>query len=62
MQHDVDKSELENFKYRTIDRAEWEAFEHIVLWSKIYRIKIEVYCYSMNMQTIDGDEFISEKE
>eukprot|EP00972_Heterocapsa_arctica_P078159 11526251-Heterocapsa_arctica.AAC.1 len=23
---------------------------------------IDLYCYIMNMQTIDGDEFISEKE
>eukprot|EP00972_Heterocapsa_arctica_P008660 1269649-Heterocapsa_arctica.AAC.1 len=41
MQHDVDKSELNNFKHRTLDRSEWGAYEQIILWSKIYQIKIE---------------------
>ena len=62
MQHDVDESELTSFKERTMDRTEWGAYEQIILWSKIYQIKIEIYCYSMNMQTIDGDEFILDKE
>eukprot|EP00972_Heterocapsa_arctica_P037703 5549204-Heterocapsa_arctica.AAC.1 len=61
MQHDVDKSDLDNLKHRTMDRAEWGAFEQIIIWSKFYQIKIAVYCYSMNMQIIDGDELISEK-
>eukprot|EP00972_Heterocapsa_arctica_P018077 2670991-Heterocapsa_arctica.AAC.1 len=62
MQHDVDKSELENFKHRALSISEWGSYEHIILWCKIYQIKIEIYCHSMNMQTIDGDEFISDKE
>eukprot|EP00972_Heterocapsa_arctica_P068493 10119590-Heterocapsa_arctica.AAC.1 len=45
-----------------MDITEWGAFEHIILWSKIYQIKLEFYSYSMNMQTIDGDEFILDKE
>eukprot|EP00972_Heterocapsa_arctica_P061117 9011409-Heterocapsa_arctica.AAC.1 len=32
MQHDVDKSELENFKHRTMDRSEWGAYAQIILW------------------------------
>eukprot|EP00972_Heterocapsa_arctica_P016141 2378855-Heterocapsa_arctica.AAC.1 len=44
-----------------MDRAEWGAFEHIILRSKLYQIKIEVYCYGMNMQIIDGDEFSLER-
>eukprot|EP00972_Heterocapsa_arctica_P033247 4893598-Heterocapsa_arctica.AAC.1 len=62
MRHDVDKSELEHFKHRTLDISEWGAFEQIIIWSKIYQIKTEVYCYSMSMQTIDGDELFVEKE
>eukprot|EP00972_Heterocapsa_arctica_P105609 15559804-Heterocapsa_arctica.AAC.1 len=58
MQQDVDKSKLLNLTERTMDRTEWGAFEQIILWSKIYQIKIEVYFYNMNMQTIYGDEFI----
>eukprot|EP00972_Heterocapsa_arctica_P088292 13020485-Heterocapsa_arctica.AAC.1 len=61
MQHAVDKSELESFKHRTMDRSERGAYEQIIIWCKMYQIKIEVYSYNMNMQTIDGDEFISEK-
>eukprot|EP00972_Heterocapsa_arctica_P095825 14136836-Heterocapsa_arctica.AAC.1 len=45
-----------------MDKTEWGAYEQIICWSKFYQIKIEIYCYSMNMQTIDGDEFISDKE
>eukprot|EP00972_Heterocapsa_arctica_P024423 3603939-Heterocapsa_arctica.AAC.1 len=45
-----------------MDRTEWGAYEQIILWCKIYQIKIEIYCYRMNMQTIDGDEFILDKE
>eukprot|EP00972_Heterocapsa_arctica_P028286 4159565-Heterocapsa_arctica.AAC.1 len=36
--------------------------EQIVMWSRIYCINIEIYSYSMDMQTVDGDEFIQEKE
>eukprot|EP00972_Heterocapsa_arctica_P063839 9419090-Heterocapsa_arctica.AAC.1 len=61
MQHDVDKSELGNFKHRALYTSEWGSFEHIILWS-IYQTNIEIYCYIMNMQTIDGAEFISDKE
>eukprot|EP00972_Heterocapsa_arctica_P081343 11989410-Heterocapsa_arctica.AAC.1 len=45
-----------------MDRAEWGAFEQIILWSTIDQIKIDIYCYSMSTQTIDGDEFILDKE
>eukprot|EP00972_Heterocapsa_arctica_P078198 11532888-Heterocapsa_arctica.AAC.1 len=41
-----------------MDRTEWGGYEQIIMWSNIYHIKIEVYCYSMSMQTIDGDDFI----
>eukprot|EP00972_Heterocapsa_arctica_P056652 8362182-Heterocapsa_arctica.AAC.1 len=55
MQHDVDETELTSFKDRTMDKTEWGAYEQIILWSKMYQIKIYMYCYSMNTQTIDGD-------
>eukprot|EP00972_Heterocapsa_arctica_P111990 16429253-Heterocapsa_arctica.AAC.1 len=42
MQHDVDESELTSFKERTINRAEWGGYEQIIMWSKIYHIKIEI--------------------
>eukprot|EP00972_Heterocapsa_arctica_P095157 14033803-Heterocapsa_arctica.AAC.1 len=45
-----------------MDRTEWGAYEQIILWSKFYQIKMYIYCDSMNMQTIDGDEFILDKE
>eukprot|EP00972_Heterocapsa_arctica_P035648 5246181-Heterocapsa_arctica.AAC.1 len=45
-----------------MDRTEWGGYEQIIVWSKICKIKIEIYCYSMNMQTIDGDKFIIYKE
>eukprot|EP00972_Heterocapsa_arctica_P025478 3751288-Heterocapsa_arctica.AAC.1 len=61
MQHDADKDELTSFKNRTRDRAEWGAYKQIILWSSIYQIKIGIHCCSMNMQTIDGDEFILDK-
>eukprot|EP00972_Heterocapsa_arctica_P086479 12746978-Heterocapsa_arctica.AAC.1 len=62
MHHDVDQSEIVDFKDKTLDRNEWGQFEHIIMWSKIYRIKVEIYSYSMNMQTTDGDEFMNDKE
>eukprot|EP00972_Heterocapsa_arctica_P051958 7642924-Heterocapsa_arctica.AAC.1 len=45
-----------------MDRTEWGGYEQIIMWDEIYQIKIEIYCCSMNMQTIDGDEFIFDKE
>eukprot|EP00972_Heterocapsa_arctica_P071811 10607032-Heterocapsa_arctica.AAC.1 len=45
-----------------MDRTEWGGYEQIITWSKIYQINIEIYCYSMNAQTIDGDEFTHDKE
>eukprot|EP00972_Heterocapsa_arctica_P085371 12583166-Heterocapsa_arctica.AAC.1 len=62
MEHDVDERELANLKERTTNRSEWGRYEHIILWSKIFHIKIEIDCYSMNMKTIDGDEFTQDKE
>eukprot|EP00972_Heterocapsa_arctica_P015051 2216549-Heterocapsa_arctica.AAC.1 len=44
-----------------MDRNEWGQFEHIIMWSKIYRLKVKTYSYSMNMQTIYGDEFMNDK-
>eukprot|EP00972_Heterocapsa_arctica_P115741 16449452-Heterocapsa_arctica.AAC.1 len=41
MQHDVDESELTNFKERTMDRTEWGGYTHIIIWSKTYQINIE---------------------
>eukprot|EP00972_Heterocapsa_arctica_P100431 14810506-Heterocapsa_arctica.AAC.1 len=32
MQHDVDETELESFKEKTMDRAEWGGHEHIIMW------------------------------
>eukprot|EP00972_Heterocapsa_arctica_P015575 2292528-Heterocapsa_arctica.AAC.1 len=62
MHHDVDESELAGFKNRTLDNTEWGQFDQMIIWSKIYQINLEIYCYSMNMQTIAGDEFIFDKE
>eukprot|EP00972_Heterocapsa_arctica_P104397 15387521-Heterocapsa_arctica.AAC.1 len=62
MHHDVDQSELIDFKNKALDRNEWGQFEHVLIWSKIYQIKVEIYSYSMNMHTIDGDEFLTHKE
>eukprot|EP00972_Heterocapsa_arctica_P045929 6777851-Heterocapsa_arctica.AAC.1 len=62
MEHDVDESELDNFRRQTLDITEWGGFGHIVMWNKIYCINIEIYYYNMDMQTIDGDEIIQEKE
>eukprot|EP00972_Heterocapsa_arctica_P093866 13844713-Heterocapsa_arctica.AAC.1 len=62
MKHDVDERELANFKEKTTDREEWGGYEQIIMWSKIFHISIEVYCYTMNMRTIDGDKFIQHKE
>eukprot|EP00972_Heterocapsa_arctica_P085555 12610734-Heterocapsa_arctica.AAC.1 len=59
--HDVDESELIDFKNRTLDKNAWGQFDQIIIWSKIYLIQIEIYCFSMNMQTIDGDEFMADK-
>eukprot|EP00972_Heterocapsa_arctica_P089466 13189962-Heterocapsa_arctica.AAC.1 len=61
MEHDVDKSELEQLKKQTLDKTEWGGFEQIVMWNRMCRINIEIYCYSMDMQTVDGDEFIQYK-
>eukprot|EP00972_Heterocapsa_arctica_P034136 5024876-Heterocapsa_arctica.AAC.1 len=44
-----------------MDRTERGGYEHIIMWSKIYQINIYIYCYSMNMQTIDGDAFIIDR-
>eukprot|EP00972_Heterocapsa_arctica_P022511 3310417-Heterocapsa_arctica.AAC.1 len=41
MQHDVDKSELINFKHRAMDISDWGAYEEIILWCEIYQFKIE---------------------
>eukprot|EP00972_Heterocapsa_arctica_P108812 16021865-Heterocapsa_arctica.AAC.1 len=62
MEHDVDERELANSNERTTNRSEWGGYVHIIMWSKIFHIKIRIYCYSMNMQTIDGDEFTQDKE
>eukprot|EP00972_Heterocapsa_arctica_P018028 2664738-Heterocapsa_arctica.AAC.1 len=63
MEHDVDESELAKFKKQALtNKNRVGGSEHIVMWSRIYCIKIEIYCYSMDMQTIDGDEFIQYKE
>eukprot|EP00972_Heterocapsa_arctica_P109698 16150793-Heterocapsa_arctica.AAC.1 len=62
MQHDVDKTELASFNERAVDRTEWGGYEQIIMWNKIYQINTYIYCYSMNMQTIDGYEFIIDKE
>eukprot|EP00972_Heterocapsa_arctica_P094664 13957804-Heterocapsa_arctica.AAC.1 len=62
MEHDADESEIERFKKQTLDTNEWGGFQQIVMWSRIYCINIEIYSYSMDMQTVDGDEFIQAKE
>eukprot|EP00972_Heterocapsa_arctica_P032251 4753742-Heterocapsa_arctica.AAC.1 len=45
-----------------MNRTERGGYEQIIMWSNIYQTNIEVYCYNMNMQTIDGDEFIIDQE
>eukprot|EP00972_Heterocapsa_arctica_P057355 8464032-Heterocapsa_arctica.AAC.1 len=61
MEHDVDESELDKFNKQTLDTTEWGGFEHIVMWSIIYCINIDISCYIMEMHTVDGDEFIQYK-
>eukprot|EP00972_Heterocapsa_arctica_P084525 12451597-Heterocapsa_arctica.AAC.1 len=56
MQYDESQRELIYFKSKTMDRTEWGQFEQIVIWSKMYQVNIEIHSYSMNTQTIDGDE------
>eukprot|EP00972_Heterocapsa_arctica_P004146 615577-Heterocapsa_arctica.AAC.2 len=57
MQHDEPPNELADLKNRTLDKKIWGQFEQVVMWSRIYQIKIEIHYYSMSMQTIDGDEY-----
>eukprot|EP00972_Heterocapsa_arctica_P102811 15153934-Heterocapsa_arctica.AAC.1 len=45
-----------------MDRTEWGGYEQIIMWSTIYQIKLDIYCYIMNMQTTDRDEFNIGKE
>eukprot|EP00972_Heterocapsa_arctica_P079750 11750704-Heterocapsa_arctica.AAC.1 len=62
MEHDADEREIERFKKQTLDNTEWGGFDQIVMWSRICCVKIEIYSYSMDMQTVDGDEFIQEQK
>eukprot|EP00972_Heterocapsa_arctica_P090072 13289518-Heterocapsa_arctica.AAC.1 len=41
MDYDIDESELEKFKKQALDKTEWGGFEQIVMWTRIYCIKIE---------------------
>eukprot|EP00972_Heterocapsa_arctica_P075222 11098371-Heterocapsa_arctica.AAC.1 len=61
MEHDADESEIEHLKKQTLDKNERGGFEQIVMWSRIVCIKIEIYSYSMDTQTVDVDEFMQEK-
>eukprot|EP00972_Heterocapsa_arctica_P016591 2449095-Heterocapsa_arctica.AAC.1 len=55
MEHDADESELGKFKKQALDNTEWGGFEQIVMWSRIYHINIDIYSYSMDKQTVDGN-------
>eukprot|EP00972_Heterocapsa_arctica_P073231 10815806-Heterocapsa_arctica.AAC.1 len=45
-----------------MDNKEWGGFEQIVMWSRIYYIKIEIYSFGIDMQTVDGDELMQDRE
>eukprot|EP00972_Heterocapsa_arctica_P055728 8221056-Heterocapsa_arctica.AAC.1 len=62
MEHDADENDIEHFKKQTLDNNEWGGFERIVMWSGIYCTNIEIYSYSMDVQTVDGDEFMQENK
>ena len=57
MKHDEASEDLEEFKNKTMDRTIWGQFEQIIIWSRIYQIRIEVYSHSMTTQIINGDEY-----
>eukprot|EP00972_Heterocapsa_arctica_P090662 13378206-Heterocapsa_arctica.AAC.1 len=61
MEQHADESEIYNFKNHTLDKNKWGGFEQIVMWSRICCVNIEIYSYSMDMQTVDGDEFLQEQ-
>eukprot|EP00972_Heterocapsa_arctica_P054473 8026768-Heterocapsa_arctica.AAC.1 len=61
METSSDKSyttELKNIGHR----AEWGGFEHIIIFAKIYHIKIDIHSYGNDTQISDGDEVIQDKE
>ena len=62
MDHDPNGQEIKDFKERTMDKKEWGQYDHIVIWSRIYHLKIEIHSYNMATQIVDGDEFMVEKE
>jgi len=62
MHHDNDKKEIEDFKTKTMDKTEWGQYEHIIFWSRIYHLTVQIYSHNMPMQIIDGDEYMKDKE
>eukprot|EP00972_Heterocapsa_arctica_P009303 1369501-Heterocapsa_arctica.AAC.1 len=61
MDYDIDGSAFVKFKEQTIDRAEWGGHEHIVMWSHIYCVNIEIHSYGNDVHISDCDDFITDK-
>ncbi len=57
MKHDEAHNELEEFKKKALDSSIWGQYEHIILWSRIYQLKVEIHSHSMTTQIINGDEY-----
>eukprot|EP00972_Heterocapsa_arctica_P030881 4543279-Heterocapsa_arctica.AAC.1 len=53
MEYDIDGSAFVEFKDQTIDRAEWGGHEHIVMWTHIYCINVEIHSYGNDVQISD---------
>eukprot|EP00972_Heterocapsa_arctica_P040268 5933413-Heterocapsa_arctica.AAC.1 len=62
MNFDLDGSAYDKYREQAIDKKEWGGFEQIVMWSRIYCLKIEIYSYGIDMQTVNGDDFMLDKE
>eukprot|EP00972_Heterocapsa_arctica_P050223 7387095-Heterocapsa_arctica.AAC.1 len=61
MEFYIDGSAYNKFRLQTIDKKQWGGVEQIVMWSRICCIKIEIYSLGIDMQTVDGDEFMQDK-
>ncbi len=55
IEFDHDQRALEDFKNHTLDKDQWGGEEQILMWSKICRMKIEVYSYNFGILTYDAD-------
>eukprot|EP00972_Heterocapsa_arctica_P101706 14985344-Heterocapsa_arctica.AAC.1 len=47
---------------KTLGINEWGGFEHIVIFSKIYCIILEIHSFGSEIHISDGDDFFTNKE